>query len=115
MHIKERRKNKPECFSERLVLVLVLLLELVLALLFGPGVLACATRGGGRSEAGHCFHRLFLFFLKGLPWHKTQVQSQSHWAKRFTNFGLPTTLPRRQVEVQVQVRVKAQEQVQAFH
>ena len=21
---------------------------------FGPGVLACATRGGGRSEAGHC-------------------------------------------------------------
>ena len=46
------------------------------------------------SEVGHCFHRLFLFFLKGLPWHKTQVQSQSHWAKRFTNFGLPTTLPR---------------------
>ena len=26
---------------------------------FGPGVLACATRGGGRSEAGHCFHLLF--------------------------------------------------------
>ena len=25
----------------------------------GPGVLACATRGGGRSEAGHCFHLLF--------------------------------------------------------
>ena len=25
---------------------------------FGPGVLACATRGGGRSEAGHCFHLL---------------------------------------------------------
>ena len=23
---------------------------------FGPGVLACATRGGGRTEAGHCFH-----------------------------------------------------------
>ena len=22
-------------------------------LCFGPGVLACATRGGGRSEAGH--------------------------------------------------------------
>ena len=22
---------------------------------FGTGVLACATRGGGRSEAGHCF------------------------------------------------------------
>ena len=21
----------------------------------GPGVLACATRGGGKSEAGHCF------------------------------------------------------------
>ena len=29
----------------------------------GPGVLACATRGGGRSEAGHCFHLLFSFFL----------------------------------------------------
>ena len=28
---------------------------------FGPGVLACATRGGGRSEAGHCFHLLFSF------------------------------------------------------
>ena len=28
----------------------------------GPGVLACATRGGGRSEAGHCFHLLFSFF-----------------------------------------------------
>ena len=27
----------------------------------GPGVLACATRGGGRSEAGHCFHLLFSF------------------------------------------------------
>ena len=26
-----------------------------------PGVLACATRGGGRSEAGHCFHLLFSF------------------------------------------------------
>ena len=26
---------------------------------FGPGVLACATRGGVRSEAGHCFHLLF--------------------------------------------------------
>ena len=25
---------------------------------FGPRVLACATRGGGRSEAGHCFHLL---------------------------------------------------------
>ena len=32
MHIEERRKNKPECFSERLVLVLVLLLVLVLVL-----------------------------------------------------------------------------------
>ena len=30
---------------------------------FGPGVLACATRGGGRSEAGHCFHLLSSFFL----------------------------------------------------
>ena len=29
----------------------------------GPGVLACATRGGGRSEAGHCFHLLFSFFF----------------------------------------------------
>ena len=29
----------------------------------GPGVLACATRGGGRSEAGHCFHLLFFFFF----------------------------------------------------
>ena len=26
----------------------------------GPGMLACATRGGGRREAGHCFHLLFL-------------------------------------------------------
>ena len=25
----------------------------------GPGVLSCATRVGGRSEAGHCFHLLF--------------------------------------------------------
>ena len=30
---------------------------------FGPGVLACATHGGGRSEAGHCFHLLFSFFF----------------------------------------------------
>ena len=30
--------------------------------IFGPGVLACATRGGGRSEAGHCFHLLFSSF-----------------------------------------------------
>ena len=29
----------------------------------GPGVLACATRGGGRSAAGHCFHLLFFFFF----------------------------------------------------
>ena len=29
---------------------------------FGLGVLACATRGGGRSEAGHCFHLLFSSF-----------------------------------------------------
>ena len=34
---------------------------------FGPGVLACATRGGGRSEAGHCFHLLFSFFLSSPP------------------------------------------------
>ena len=27
---------------------------------FGPDVLACATRGGGRSEAGHCFHLLLV-------------------------------------------------------
>ena len=27
---------------------------------FCPGVLACATRGGGRSEAGHCFHLLLV-------------------------------------------------------
>ena len=26
-------------------------------------VLACATRGGGQSEAGHCFHLLSFFFL----------------------------------------------------
>ena len=26
-------------------------------------VLACATRGGGRSEAGHCFHLLFSSFF----------------------------------------------------
>ena len=32
-------------------------------LYFGPGVLACATRGGGQSEAGHCFHLLFSFFF----------------------------------------------------
>ena len=30
---------------------------------FGPGMLECATRGGGRSEAGHCFHILFSFFF----------------------------------------------------
>ena len=29
---------------------------------FGPGVLACATRGGRRREAGHCFHLLFSSF-----------------------------------------------------
>ena len=29
----------------------------------GPGVLACATHGCGRSEAGHCFHLLSFFFL----------------------------------------------------
>ena len=29
----------------------------------GPGVLARATRGGGRSEAGHCFHLLFSLFF----------------------------------------------------
>ena len=37
--------------------------EAKLAIVFGPGVLACATRGGGRSEAGHCFHLLFSFFF----------------------------------------------------
>ena len=31
--------------------------------IFGPGVLACATRGGGRSEAGHCFPLLFFSFF----------------------------------------------------
>ena len=25
----------------------------------GPGVLACATHGGGQSKASHCFHLLF--------------------------------------------------------
>ena len=30
---------------------------------FGPRVLACPTRGGGRSEAGHRFHLLIYFFL----------------------------------------------------
>ena len=33
--------------------------------LVGPGVLACATPGGGRSEAGHCLHLpeyLFHFY-----------------------------------------------------
>ena len=25
--------------------------------------IACATRGGGRSEAGHCFHLLFFLFF----------------------------------------------------
>ena len=42
-----------------------------LKFIFGPGVLACATRGGGRSEAGHCFHLLFssssFFFLLFSP------------------------------------------------
>ena len=34
----------------------------------GPDVLECATRGGGRSEAGHCFHLLFfLLFLSFSP------------------------------------------------
>ena len=38
---------------------------LAIGIFFGPDVLACATRGGGRSEAGHCFHLLkpFFFFL----------------------------------------------------
>ena len=27
----------------------------------GPGVLACTTRGGRRSKAGHCFHLLYFF------------------------------------------------------
>ena len=67
--------------------------------IFGPGVLACGTRGGRRREAGHCFHLLFwvqtclrappvvaheaklaivfTYFLKGLPRHKVQVQSKS--------------------------------------
>ena len=36
--------------------------------LIGPGVLACATRGGGRSEAGNCFHLLFSsFFFFSFP------------------------------------------------
>ena len=30
---------------------------------FGPSVLVCATCGGGRSEAGHCFHLFSFFFL----------------------------------------------------
>ena len=30
--------------------------------LIGPGVLVCAIRGGGRSEACHCFCLLFFFF-----------------------------------------------------
>ena len=29
----------------------------------GPGVLACATRVGGRSEAGNCFYLLFSSFF----------------------------------------------------
>ena len=33
---------------------------------FGQGVLACAIRCGGRSEAGHCFHLLF-FLLPFFP------------------------------------------------
>ena len=41
--------------------------------LFGPGVLACATRGGGRSEAGHRFHLLFflLFFFSAFCFSPT--------------------------------------------
>ena len=39
----------------------------------GPGVLACATRGGGRTEVGHCFHLLFSgnfnFFMKKTDFH----------------------------------------------
>ena len=44
-------------------------LKMMILIVFGPGglrapcVLACATRGGGRSEAGHCFHLLFFFFF----------------------------------------------------
>ena len=33
-------------------------------LIIGPGVLACATHGGGQSEAGHCFHLFFVCFLR---------------------------------------------------
>ena len=42
---------------------------IIILLWIGPGVLACATCGGVRSEAGHCFHLLFsssssfFFFL----------------------------------------------------
>ena len=42
---------------------LLLSLAAVFTYFIGPGVLACATRGGGRSEAGHCFHLLYFFFL----------------------------------------------------
>ena len=30
----------------------------VFPLFFGPGLLVCASGGGGQSEAGHCFHLL---------------------------------------------------------
>ena len=39
----------------------------LMALCFGPGVLACTTRGSGRSEAGHCFHLLFFFSCFSTP------------------------------------------------
>ena len=45
---------------------LIIFFDKLYPMKIGPGVLACATRGGGRSEAGHCFHLLFSsssFFL----------------------------------------------------
>ena len=33
------------------------------SMIIGAGVLACATRGGGQSEADHCFHLFFFVFV----------------------------------------------------
>ena len=37
----------------------------------GPGVLASATHGGGRSEAGHCFHLFYFFFFSAFYFSPT--------------------------------------------
>ena len=55
---------------------------------FGPGVLACATRGGGQSEAGHCFHLLFSFLVQACLRAPHVVADEAKLAIVFTYFFL---------------------------